>query len=244
MGDTVRRPVGDHTPAVHGLLRHLETVGFDGAPRALGVDDRGREILSWLPGKTAHRPLPRYAVGEETLGALGRLLRRFHDAVTSYEVPPGAMWDTMASNLDDPPELIGHCDVTPENVIFRDEVPYALIDFDLARPTTRLFDVVTTLRHWAPIDDPADRDPLLRGADVGHRLAVFCAAYGLDRERRRDLLPVARIRFERSYEAMRERAERVGGGWARMWEAGAGPRIRRAQDWLERNWDDLDAHLG
>ena len=245
VGDTVRRPASAHTAAVHGLLRHLERVGFDGAPRALGIDDQGREILSWLPGEAALRPLPRYAVTEEALAALGTLLRRFHDAAASYVPPPDAVWDTLvASNLDAAPELVGHCDVTTENVIFRGEVPYALIDFDLARPTTRLFDVVTTLRHWAPITDPADRDPLLRDADVGRRLAVFCAAYGLDRERRREVLPAARVRFERSYEAMRERADRLGGGWARMWQAGVGARIRRAQDWLERNWDELDARLG
>jgi hypothetical protein len=244
VGNTVRRPVGVQTAAVHGLLRHLESVGFDGAPRVLGIDERGREILTWMPGEAALRPLPSYAVTDETLAALGRLLRRFHDAVISYVPPPGAVWDTLvASNLDDTPELIGHCDVTLENVIFRDRMPYALIDFDLARPTTRLFDVVTTLRHWAPLDDPADRDPLLRGVDVGRRLAVFCAAYGLDPERRRAVLPAARIRFERSYDAMRTRAERLGGGWARMWQAGAGWRIRRAQDWLEGNWDDLDARL-
>src|SRR6266498_211042 len=43
VGDTVRRvKTGAWTPAVHALLRHLERAGFDGAPRALGVDDRGR----------------------------------------------------------------------------------------------------------------------------------------------------------------------------------------------------------
>lgn len=31
VGDTVRRPLGAHSPAVHGLLRHLEAVAFDGA---------------------------------------------------------------------------------------------------------------------------------------------------------------------------------------------------------------------
>ncbi|MCW2901212.1 MAG: hypothetical protein JWO67_3477 [Streptosporangiaceae bacterium] len=244
LGDTVRRPVRPHTAAVHGLLRHLEEAGFEGAPRALGVDDRGREVLSWMPGETPQRPLPGYAVTDETLVALARLLRRFHDAASSYDPPADAAWDIAAtSNLDGDPELIGHCDVTPANVVFRGGVPYAFIDFDLARPTTRLFDVVTTLRHWAPIADPADRDPLQRNADVGHRLALFCAAYGLDPERRREVLPAARIRFERSYAAMRTRAEREGGSWARMWRLGAGEHIRRAQDWLERSWDELDAHL-
>ena len=38
VGRTVRRPVRPHTAAVHGLLRHLEAAGFDGAPRVLGID--------------------------------------------------------------------------------------------------------------------------------------------------------------------------------------------------------------
>lgn len=42
VGDTVRRQVGPHTQAVHALLRHFERVGFDGAPRVPGFDERGR----------------------------------------------------------------------------------------------------------------------------------------------------------------------------------------------------------
>ncbi|HEY8480975.1 MAG TPA: phosphotransferase [Spirillospora sp.] len=242
VGDTVRRPLRAHSPAVHGVLRHLESVGFDGAPRVLGIDERGREVLSWIPGEAPRGPLAPQVVSEEALRGVGRLLRRYHDAVASYEAPEGAPWDTETSNLDEEPEVIGHCDVTPENVVFRDGRPVALIDFDLARPTTRLFDVVTTLRHWGPIADPADRDAALSRVDVGRRLRVFCDAYGLEPRMRREVLPVARVRFERSYRAMRSRAQ-GGGTWARMWRSGAGQRIRRAQDWLERNWDELDARL-
>ncbi|XRQ12429.1 phosphotransferase [Actinomadura welshii] len=242
VGDTVRRPLGPHSPAVHGMLRYLEAVGFGGAPRVLGIDERGREVLSWVPGEVPHRPLAAFVVTDDALRGVGRLLRRYHDAVKGYEVPEGAVWDGETSNVDGEPEVIGHCDVTPENVVFRDGAPVALIDFDLARPTTRLFDVVTALRHWGPIADPADRDALLYRVDVGRRLRILCDAYGLDARRRQEVLPAARVRFERSYRAMRRRAE-DGGSWARMWRAGAGQRIRRAQDWLERNWDELDARL-
>ena len=39
VGDTVRRPAGPHTPAVHALLAHLHGARFRHAPRPLGIDD-------------------------------------------------------------------------------------------------------------------------------------------------------------------------------------------------------------
>ena len=52
VGDTVRRSAGFWTPAVHALLGHLHGVGFDGAPRPLGVDGGGREVLSFIAGES------------------------------------------------------------------------------------------------------------------------------------------------------------------------------------------------
>ncbi|MFF5210622.1 phosphotransferase enzyme family protein [Streptosporangium sp. NPDC000396] len=242
VGDTVRRPTRSSTRSVHALLRHLEAVGFDGAPRVVGLDDLGREILTYVDGDSAARPLPAYAVTGESLAALATLLRRFHDASASFVPPPHAVWEA-GSNDDAAPELIGHCDITLDNVIFRDGTPSALIDFDMARPTTRLFDVVTTLRHWGPIADPVDLEPLQRSLEIGPRLRLFCDAYGLAPRDRRRLLDLARLRFDRSYHAMRAKAVTVGGGWARMWAGGAGERIRRACAWLENNQDELHAHL-
>ena len=51
VGDTVRRPTGPHSPFVHDLLRHLEAVGFGGAPGLLGVDEWGREVLAFVEGE-------------------------------------------------------------------------------------------------------------------------------------------------------------------------------------------------
>jgi hypothetical protein len=36
--------------AVHALLAHLHEAAFDGAPRPLGIDERGREVLTFIPG--------------------------------------------------------------------------------------------------------------------------------------------------------------------------------------------------
>src|SRR5918998_4030776 len=63
VGDTVRRSTGPWTPAVYALLRHLESVGFAGAPRVLGKDERGREPLSLVPGVVPDRASPEVVNG-------------------------------------------------------------------------------------------------------------------------------------------------------------------------------------
>ena len=47
VGDTVRRPTAGR--AVHALLTYLEQVGFPYSPRLLGVDQHGREVLTYVP---------------------------------------------------------------------------------------------------------------------------------------------------------------------------------------------------
>src|SRR5687767_680284 len=82
-GDTVRRARGPWTSSVHALLQHLEDVGFDGAPRALGFDDQDREVLSFLPGDVVGtaRPWPTWVHSEDALCQVARWLRDFHAAV-------------------------------------------------------------------------------------------------------------------------------------------------------------------
>jgi hypothetical protein len=53
-GQTVRRPQRATSAEAHALLRQLEEVGFDGAPRFLGTDARGREVLSYITGQNDH----------------------------------------------------------------------------------------------------------------------------------------------------------------------------------------------
>jgi hypothetical protein len=52
VGDTVRRPVKPDAAYVHGLLRHFERHGFEGAPRFLGFDEQAGRAS---PTSTASR---------------------------------------------------------------------------------------------------------------------------------------------------------------------------------------------
>ena len=76
VGDTVRRPRRETSSATHALLRHLQQAGFDGAPTLLGVDDQGREVLSYIPGEPLTPPYPAWAFTDATLASVARLLRR------------------------------------------------------------------------------------------------------------------------------------------------------------------------
>ncbi|MDQ1617918.1 MAG: hypothetical protein QOE19_487, partial [Actinomycetota bacterium] len=61
IGDTVRRPAGSWTPAIHALLVHLHDAGFPHAPRSFGLDDEGRHVVEFIPGDAGKRRDPSMA---------------------------------------------------------------------------------------------------------------------------------------------------------------------------------------
>jgi hypothetical protein len=250
VGDTVRRPVGPHSQLVHALLARLESVGFDGAPRFPGIDGAGREVLSYIDGEVAGRPRPPWIAAETRLAPVGRLVRAYDDAAASFTPPPDAPPGAKAAEPPGIPpapaylpELIGHVDITPENVVFRNGRAYALIDFDLARPATRADEMFNALLWQAPLPDPRDVDPLLRHVDVPRRSRILADAYGLPGTQREPIMEVAMRRTRRSWYLMRQRAETRGGGWQRMRDEGAGEVIKRREAWLDRHAATLTAAL-
>ena len=251
VGDTVRRPQGEHSPLVHAVLQHLERVGFGGAPRFLGIDEQGREILSFIDGEVATRPHPAWLADEERLVSLARLVRRLDDAMAGF-APSSTMLEAVASpdipgmppTPPEVPEFIGHLDITPENVVFRGGEAVALIDFDLVKPASRVDEVFNLCLWWSPLAPQEDRTPPLKGVDAVARTRLIADAYGLSAAERARLLPVAIRRSERSWHLMKHRAEHLGGGWLRMWEDGAGERIRRRLLWLEAEGTKLAEGLG
>jgi hypothetical protein len=229
--------------AVAHYLDHLQRVGFGAAPRYLGRDDVGRDVLTFVEGEVAGSPPQRWAADEGLLGEVGRLVRRLHEASSGYcagtgfAAPIGSVWlrDTLTVDVPQPawqPELISHNDVTPQNVVFRDGRAVGLIDFDLAGPTTRLREVVNTAVHWAPLAAPEDVWQTWQGIDQADRFRVLVDAYGLDDTGRTQLVDLAVAGAQGSWLRMRAAAEQRGGGWARMWDQGVGEVIRRREEWL------------
>jgi len=237
IGDTVRRPVRPFTATVHAYLAYLRTRGFTAAPKPLGYDDEGREVLSYVQGDVPHEPLPDYCAEGIVLVKLARLVRRLHDAAEGWVAPDDAVFGAIPGThsdvvpLFDEPELVSHQDYCPGNVVFRHGEPAAFIDFDLARPTTRVADVVNALYWWAPLLHPADRAPAFVHIDVPQRVRLFADAYGLSADQRSKLVTVAVWRNRNAHLMMRAAAD-VDPVFRRWWDEGVRERMPRAEAWI------------
>jgi Phosphotransferase enzyme family len=175
VGDTVHRAGGPWTPTIHAFMRHLRAAGFDLVPEPLGLDDRGREIISLLPGAPATYPLPAFAWSDETLTTVARTLRTFHDAGARFPLDE-ARWQWPGH---EPAEVICHNDFGPYNLMFEDGRLTGVIDLDLASPGPRVLDMAYAAYRFVPLTDPANPDaPFPGAAEQGRRLAAFCDAYG------------------------------------------------------------------
>jgi len=204
----------------------------------VGEDDQGREVLTFISGEVAGRPWPDWVADESRAVSVARLLRELDDCLIGLGIPGDV--EDEAPPLPGP-RFIGHRDITPENTVFRDGRAVALIDFDLVRPSSRVDEVVNLLLWWGAWMPIPDREAMMREIDAAERGRLLVDAYGLAADGRDLVVPVAIASAERSWHTMRERADTLGGGWARMWREGVGDRIRRREQWLRQNADALRA---
>ncbi len=132
VGRTVHRSRGPRADFVRELLLYLESAGFPYAPRHLGTDGDGHDMLTYIPGETTDHPgqrAPRaYAAG-------GRILRQLHDVTRGHQ---------LAADR----ECVVHGDPGPFNTIFRDGLPVGLIDWDSCGPGSRLEDLGYMAWTW------------------------------------------------------------------------------------------------
>lgn len=154
IGDTVHRPAQPNSELARALLRHLEKAGFGGAPRFLGIDEKGRDCLNYIEGTV---PAELELFSDRVISSAAALIRSYHDATRG-----------LAAEAD----VICHNDLSPCNFVFVDGLPAALIDFDSASPGTRLWDLGYAAWLWLDIGDES-----LSCEEQARRLRLFVRAY-------------------------------------------------------------------
>jgi aminoglycoside phosphotransferase (APT) family kinase protein len=156
VGETVRRPPHRNSEYVRALLEHLDAVGFGGAPRFLGIDDQGREILSYIQGEVHDGVL-----ADPKLVSAAQLIRRFHDATAGTALAGGA-------------EIVSHGDLGQHNIVFRGEQAVAIIDWDEdVGPGSRLVDFGHAVWCLAEVGEQGGHV-----REQARRIRLLCDAYG------------------------------------------------------------------
>jgi hypothetical protein len=240
VGDTVHRPLRPTAAATHALLRHLERVGFP-APRFLGVDRTGREVLSYVPGSAVVPPYPGWALTDEALASVAVLLRAYHRAVRTFDAA-GHRWPPSPPARYAGP-LVSHNDPNLDNVVFRGGRAAALIDFDLASPGSPIWDVACAARLWVPLRAEADIDDVRRGR-VAERLRAFVDAYGVPATERGALLDAVEHNHRWFQSLIRRHAAQGHGAFAEYWTPETAARSERGMRWYRENRSRLRAALG
>lgn len=241
VGDTVRRQAGHWTPAVHALLDHLESVGFDAAPRALGTDAQGREVASYLSGRAGTLGPDVLAPEFRTLDAcraIGAWLRAFHDAQTGFRPDPGLPWRVVPGRALAPGEVVVHHDVGTYNTVLRPDGSFAVIDFDFASPGQPVEDLAYVLWSWVPLwhDEAAVRREM-GGVPLSERLHKFAAVldgYAADPALRARAPDAVLARMAEQSRTLEDLAAQGGPAFIRMVAEGHAERPRLDAEWFGR----------
>jgi len=219
---------------VHALLKHLERLGYRHAPRSLGLDDAGRHVLEYIPGRMADAPGP----GDRPVDAsdVGRMVRHLHDALDGWAPPPDAVWCCPIPTDGD--DLIVHNDIAPWNIVVAPD-RLVLIDWDGCAPGTRIWDLAYLAHGLVPLE------PSTPWPDVVTRLRGLADGYRLGRDERLRLSATLAPRTWSMHTLLEQGKETGEEPWARLWDEGHGAIWRRDAEWVEANAELLrDALLG
>jgi 8-oxo-dGTP diphosphatase len=228
IGRTVRRPTGPWTPAVHRLLDHLRRQGLPGVPRVLGTDERGREVLSYLPGRVID--VDQEELSEAQLAALCLWARRLHDAVDGLDDP--GPWRFFGV---DEVTTFAHNDLAPYNVCFEGERLAGVFDWDLAGPSTALLELAHCAWNAVPLYRPIDAHRAAR------RLELMAASYGAFTGR--EILHAVPVRVQLAVDGIRTAVAAGDVGMRNLTAVGEPERTEVALDGLRARMPGLDSAL-
>ncbi|NYI03256.1 phosphotransferase [Allostreptomyces psammosilenae] len=250
VADTVRRTPGPRAHYVHALLRFLEQRGWPGAPRFLGIDDRGREMLSFVPGHVAWEARqPPDVSADASLVRVAELLRAFHDLTAGTPLAAGG-------------EVVCHNDLSPKNTVYAPHGParpgpdarpdarpggppgdaalrpVAFLDWDIAAPGERVHDVAHVCWQYVGLG-PTLADP----DEAARRIRLIADAYGLSAHDRGRLLDTVLWWQDRCWRGIRSAAAAGEPAMRRLHESGVTERVRAAHAWTAAHRERLTAPL-
>ncbi|KAF1043190.1 phosphotransferase [Xylophilus sp.] len=116
--------------------------------------------------------------------ALGRMLRGLHDATADFGPDEPPVWRPwFGRTLGSYRQVIGHCDFSPWNILSRQRMPVAVIDWETAGPVDALVELgqACWLNAQLHDEDVAALNGLAPPAKRAKYAALICDGYELPR---------------------------------------------------------------
>lgn len=181
--DTVLRPIEPWSHNIHVFLGHLYGKGLP-VPRFLGISGDGREMMEYLSGEFVHP----YRWTDEALHEVGRLVSRLHEAASDFTMPDDGLWKPWClREISSGARVCCHGDIAPWNMLTKDSLPMALIDWEMAGPIDPIIELARVCWLFPQLidDDLGTLYGLPPAEKRAGQVRIICDAYGLSREQRR-----------------------------------------------------------
>jgi hypothetical protein len=170
-GDYVLRPCCSNYAFVHGVLKWLENKGVTVAPRFIGLSEDGREITTFLEGTSpenlrTYNGNPDWQPTDNQFFEAGKIIKILHTALSDF---PGCQFG----------QTVCHNDLSPCNFMFKNDLPYAVFDWDAAGIGDPLNDLAYAAWMWSDIGNNE-----ISPGEKGHTIKVILDSYELCKEQR------------------------------------------------------------
>ena len=230
VGDTVRRAAGPWTPLVHRLLRHIRAKGFEFAPIPMGLDEAGREVLSFIPGDTiVGHPWPAWVWSDQLLVEAVHALRDYHEAVSDFR--PIVVQSRLGQVPLETGQIVCHNDFAPYNCVARDGHFAGVFDWDVIWAGRPEWDLSFFIWQWVPLHSPSNELHWRTTDECARRLKIILEEYGsLDCD---DIVQVVIHRIESSRNGILSRADAGDASFVRLKEEGHTDDMERVIEYIQ-----------
>lgn len=176
VGDDVLREAGPWTPTVQRLLSHLRDNGVNWCPEPQGWSPDGREAVSYIKGKVPKLPFPDWMYEDDVLVTAAQWMRQLHDLTADFD-EPDFVWRSPRRK---PAEVVCHNDFMPFNMVFKDQKLVGIIDWDLASPGPRIWDLAFLAYWMVPLMRPESPWAPKIKVNLKARMTLLLEAYDTD----------------------------------------------------------------
>jgi hypothetical protein len=130
-----------------------------------------------------------------------------------------------------------------DNVVFRDGRAVGLIDFDLAGPGSRAWDVACAARLWAPLRPGVHISDIRRHRKF-ERFRLLVDSYGMNDSDRMKVVEGVEQNYVWFYDLIKTNAASGHTAFSELWRTKTGPRAELTRRWHAENRSNLRTALG